>query len=282
MKTLIDVLGASAAFLESKGVPSPRLEAELLVAHALSITRVQVYLQFDRPLSESELESIRALVRRRGNRECFAHVVEQKEFFGRTFRVRSGVLVPRPDTETLVEVLIKQLPSDKPCFVADLGCGSGCIGLTIAAELPEARIYSVDLDPVAIEITKLNVELLNLKARVGVLRGRWLTPIPAGRPVDWVVSNPPYIPTADIETLEPEVRVNEPRTALDGGKDGLDAYRELVPLAAARAKVGVAVEVGWGQSAAVADLFRLAGLQGIVVCPDLGGTPRVVLGRTSF
>lgn len=279
MKPLVDVLGASTEFLRARGVPSPRLEAELLIGHALTLTRVQVYLQFDRPLLPPELESIRGLVRRRGNRECLAYVVGHKEFFGREFLVQPGVLVPRPDTETLIESLLAAIPLDAPCFVADIGSGSGCIGLTLAAERPEVRVYAVDPSEIAIACTRANVEAMGLKERVAVLRGQWLDPIPPQRAIDWVVSNPPYIPSGEIAQLEPEVRDFEPRLALDGGVDGLALYRKLIPLAAARARAGVAVEVGQGQAPIVADWMAEAGLVDVTTTTDLSGTPRVVLGK---
>lgn len=279
MKPLVDVLNASTEFLRGRGVPSPRLEVELLLAHALGLTRVQVYLQFDRPLHTEELDTIRALVKRRGNRECLAHIVGHKEFFGREFRVRPGVLVPRPDTETLIETMLSAISADTACFVADVGSGSGCIGLTLALERPLVRVYAVDASEPALAITRENVALLGLLDRVAVLRGNWLDPVPPARAIDWVVANPPYIPSRQIDDLEPEVREHEPRLALDGGDDGLSAYRILVPVAAKRARVGVAVEVGQGQAPAVVALFSAAGLVGVTTTNDLAGTPRVVLGR---
>ena len=278
MKALVDVLGASTEYLRARGVPTPRLEAELLLGHALGLTRVQVYLQFDRPLTDAELDSARDLVRRRGNRECFAHVVGHKEFFGREFVVPPGVLVPRPDTETLVETLLAVMAPETAFFVADAGSGSGCIGLTLAAERPLVRVYAVDPSEDALAATRANVEALNLKDRVAVLRGKWLDPIPKARPIDWVVSNPPYIPSGDIAALEPEVRDHEPRLALDGGTDGLDAYRTLLPEAARRARVGVAVEIGIGQAESVAAIFASTGLTKVAAHADLAGTPRVVIG----
>lgn len=280
MKPLVEVLNASTEYLRGRGVPSPRLEAELLIGHALGLTRVQVYLQFDRPLLPAELESIRGLVRRRGNRECLAYVVGHKEFFGREFLVQPGVLVPRPDTETLIESLLEAIPTDTPCLIADVGSGSGCIGLTLAAERPEARIYAIDPSEIALATTRANVEALGLKERVAVLRGLWLDPVPANRVIDWVVSNPPYIPSGEIEQLEPEVRDHEPRLALDGGADGLEIYRTLIPKAAARAQVGVAFEVGQGQAPKIAEWMAAAGLVDVTTSTDLGGTPRVVMGRT--
>lgn len=279
MKPLVEVLMSTAAYFKSRGIPSARLDAELLIGHALGLDRVQVYLAFDRPLLDEELEPIRALVRRRGNREPLAWIVGSREFYGRDFRVGPGVLVPRPDTETLIEALLPLLPLNEECFVADVGSGSGCIGLTLAAERPLLRLYAIDKAEAPLTFTRENVEALGLKDRVAVLRGSLLAPVPAARRIDWVVSNPPYIPSADIEGLAPEVRDQEPRLALDGGPDGLDVYRALVHQASARAQRGVAFEVGYGQAPEVAALVEAAGFPRVTLHADLGGVQRVVIGQ---
>lgn len=279
MKPLVEVLLATTEFFKARGIPSARLDAELLIGDALGLDRVKVYLAFDRPLVEAELEAIRGRVRRRANREPLAWIVGHKEFYGREFVVGPGVLVPRPDTETLVEALLPHLGDDDPLYVADVGCGSGCIGLTLAAERPGVRVYAIDLGEAPVRVTRQNVEALGLKERVAVLRGRDLEPVPATRPIDWLVSNPPYIPRAELDTLEPEVRDHEPRLALDGGPDGLEPYRVLAPAAGARARKGVAFEVGIHQAGAVAELVRAAGFPTVDVVADLGGVNRVVLGR---
>ncbi len=279
MKPLVEVLMSTAAYFKSRGIPSARLDAELLIGHALGLDRVQVYLAFDRPLLQEELEPIRVLVRRRGNREPLAWIVGSREFYGRDFRVGPGVLVPRPDTETLIEALLPLLPVNEECFVADVGSGSGCIGLTLAAERPLLRLYAIDKAEAPLTFTRENVEALGLKERVAVLRGSLLAPVPAARRIDWVVSNPPYIPSADIEGLAPEVRDQEPRLALDGGPDGLDVYRALVQEASARAQRGVAFEVGYGQAPEVAALVEAAGFARITLHADLGGVQRVVIGQ---
>lgn len=279
MKPLVEVLMSTAAYFKSRGIPSARLDAELLIGHALGLDRVQVYLAFDRPLLEEELEPIRTMVRRRGNREPLAWIVGKREFYGRDFRVGPGVLVPRPDTETLIEALLPLLPAEEELFVADVGSGSGCIGLTLAAERPKLRLYAIDKAEAPLTFTRENVEALGLKERVAVLRGSLLAPVPAARRIDWVVSNPPYIPTADLEGLAPEVRDQEPRLALDGGHDGLELYRALVVEAAARATRGVAFEVGYGQAPAVAALVEAAGFPRVTLHADLGGVQRVVIAQ---
>ncbi len=280
MITLVDVLQRTTTFFEGRGIPSARLDAQLLLGHVLGLDRVKLYLNFDRPMSEPELETIRGLVRRRGDREPLAWVLGEKEFYGRDFVVGPGVLVPRPDTETLVERMKAELatpPGDEPIYVADVGSGSGCIGITLALEEPRVRAYAIDASPEALEYTRRNIEKHGLKDRVAALHGRDLA-VPAARRIDWVVSNPPYIPAATIAELAPEVSRHEPKLALDGGADGLDMYRRLVPAAAKRATVGIAFEVGAGQGDAVAELLTGVGFPARVY-PDLGGVGRVVVGR---
>lgn len=277
--SLGDVLQRTRAWLQQRGVDSPRLDAELLVAHALSLPqRIQLYLQLDRPLTEDERAAIRGLVQRRGRREPVAWIIGSKGFHAIDLIVRPGVLVPRPDTETLVEAVLARTTTDGELFVADLGCGTGAVGLAIAHARPGLKLYATDLSPDALACTRDNVAALGMEKRVAVLEGDLLAPIPPHRPIDIVVSNPPYVATAVLAGLAPELREHEPRLALDGGADGLATYRRLVPAAARRARIGVLVEIGHDQGRAVADLFRRAGLREVRVLRDLGRRDRVVLG----
>lgn len=279
--TLVDVLRRTETFLRNKGVPSPRLEAELLLSKVLGLPRLQLYLAHDRPLTPGELDALRPLVARRGNREPMSWILGERGFHRIELAIEPGVLDPRPDTETLVEAALAEIPADSAdsVYVADVGCGSGAVGLAIAAARPSVRVYAVDLDDTALRVTKANVAKLGLGERVAVLKGDLLDPIPAKRPIDWVVSNPPYVPTREIAELEPEVRVHEPRLALDGGPDGLDVYRRLVPAAFQRARRGLLLEVGHDQAARVADLLRRAGFGDLRTARDLSGIERVVGGR---
>lgn len=281
MKALVEVLTSTTRYLKERGVSSPRLDAELLIGHVLGLDRVKVYLNFDRPLSAEELESLRLVVRRRGNREPLAWILGHHEFYGHEFRVDVGVLVPRPDTETLVQAALEWI-GPEPAFLADICCGSGCVGLAIALERPELKLFLTDLSAEALACSKSNVDRYQLAQRVAVLRGDLLAPVPGNRQVDWVISNPPYIATADLATLEPEVRDQEPRLALDGGKDGLDVYRRLVPAASKRARQGLLVEVGAGQAFAVKQMLEAAGMTEVETVRDLGGVERVVRGRAHF
>ncbi|MCB9687135.1 MAG: peptide chain release factor N(5)-glutamine methyltransferase [Alphaproteobacteria bacterium] len=278
---LVDILVRTEGFLRSKGITSPRLEAELLLAHVLKVQRLQLYLAHDRPMSTAELAELRPLVARRGRREPLSWILGHRGFHAIELVIRPGVLDPRPDTETLVEALLGEVPKDDPgpVYVADIGCGSGAVGLAIAHARPAVRLYAVDLDPNALAVTKENVATLGLTDRVGVLRGDLLDAIPANRPIHWVVSNPPYIPTGEIDGLMPEVSQHEPRRALDGGRDGLDVVRRLVTQASQRARTGLLMEIGHDQAGRAADLLRRAGFVDIRTWDDLQGIARVVGGR---
>lgn len=280
MPTIADILKKTESWFRERGVDSPRRQAQATIGLALGLDPLQVVLQHDKPLSDDELARIRPIVKRRAAREPWAYIEGSTGFHEYEFIVRPGVLCPRPDTETLVEAALAWIGKDdeNPTYIADVGCGSGCVGLTIAAQRPMVRLFATDLSDVALAVTRENAIALGIQARVAVLRGNLLDPIPASRPIDIVVSNPPYIPSADIEGLMPEVRDHEPRLALDGGPDGLDIYRILVPAAAKRARKAVLMEIGHDQGKAVAALFRAAGLFGVRVLKDLGGRDRVVVG----
>lgn len=279
MLTIKEVLLKSSDFFASKGIDSPRLDAELLMGHALRMSRIQIYMNFDKPLTEDELTCIRGFVKRRSNREPVAYIIEEKGFYKFDFTIVPGVLCPRPDTETIIEVANHWIPKDRDYFICDVGSGSGCIGLSLLLEHPNARLYATDISESALRCTKLNIKRHNLMTRAAPLKGPFLQPIPLERPIDLIVSNPPYIPTSEIEGLAPEVANHEPRLALDGGQDGLDCYRALIQQAAPRIRDGIIVEIGLGQESAVADLMKDAGLIDIELHNDLTDRVRIVSGR---
>lgn len=263
----------------SRGIESARLDAELCAAHALGLERIGLYLDLDRPLIESELAAIRTLVARRRKYEPMAYILGRKEFYGRTFVVNSDVLVPRPDTETLIERALELVPEgESGAQVLDLCTGSGIIGLTLAAERPNLRVDCTDVSEAALAICTQNAQTLGVADRVRVLRGDLFGAIGKDLRYHLITANPPYIATTAIRGLSPDIRDHEPVTALDGGEDGLVFYRRISKGAASHLAPGGAVllEIGEGQAEAVCHLFDNEGFKQIRVHKDLGGIGRVV------
>jgi release factor glutamine methyltransferase len=272
--TTLKVLDWTKEYLVSRGVENARLEAEWLLCAATGLDRVGLYLNFERPLNDDELAAYRVMVARRGKREPLQHILGTQEFCGLEFDVSPDVLIPRHDTETLVNEALARMPAAQS--VLDIGTGSGCIAVALACRLPDASVTAVDISAAALVVARRNA------VRNGVviefLHGSLLEPV-AGRHFDLIISNPPYIPSRDIETLESEVRDFDPRGALDGGADGLDVYRAMIPGAAALLNSGgwLLVEVGIGQAADVAQMFRTAGIYGEpIITRDGVGIERVV------
>ena len=276
-RTVLDVVRLSTTYLSEHGSDSARLDSELLVAHALGIERLGVYLQYDRPLADHDLDTIRTMLRRRGRGEPIAHLTGRREFYGRSFRVSPAVLIPRPETETLVERALKVAREQGgELRIADLGTGSGCLACTLAAELPGATVIASDLSAAALAVAAENAEALGVAGRVLFVEGGWTEGLVAD--LDLVVSNPPYVTSAEMDELPRDVAC-EPRLALDGGADGLDAYRDLLPAVAERAPgvCWVGLEVDSRRADAVAELSRgIWPAAAIVIVDDLSHRPRVV------
>ena len=275
--TVLEVIRWTAARFTERSLPTPRLDAEILVAHALALPRVQLYVQFDRPLTPGELADIRALIKRRQAGESVAYLVGKKEFWGIDFSVDARVLVPRPDTETLIEEARERLAGVESPRIVDVGTGSGAIALTLAKLFPAAAVVAVDLSPGALEVARANAERLGLA--VTFLEGDLDAPLAAHAPFSLIAANLPYIPSGEMATLPAEVK-SEPALALDGGADGLALVRRLVTTAPALLAPGGALvlEIGAGQAAATAELLGAAGLSDVRVRRDLGGIDRVVSG----
>ncbi|MBM76285.1 MAG: protein-(glutamine-N5) methyltransferase, release factor-specific [Proteobacteria bacterium] len=288
MPTVVEILKKTQIFFEKAKIPSPRLEAELIFCHILKTNRVGIYMKHDMPLKDAELGELRSLVVRRGKREPLAYILGSTGFYEDSFVVENGVLCPRPDTETVVNVALswipkldeKDLKNSGDLFIADIGCGTGCIGLSVIKQRTQTKLYAVDISPLAISCLRKNIELLNLKERVGVICGDLISAIPQNRPIDIVLSNPPYIPSQDINALEPEVALFEPRLALDGGPDGLSFYRRLIDEASSRARIGMIVEVGINQAQDVAQMFEQSKWEDVSIHKDLAGHERVVAAKS--
>lgn len=280
MITLVEAWKAARARLQAAGVDGPVIDARLLVEDAAGATRVDIITDPRRPLTEAQLATLDAHLARRERREPISHILGRKGFWKIMLQVNAHVLTPRPDTEVVVDMALRAFPEGRPFSVLDLGVGSGAILLAILAERPGAKGLGIDVSDEALAVARENAAHLGLAGRAALLRGDWTAGI-GGESFDLVVSNPPYIPTADIDGLEPEVRDHEPRLALDGGADGLDAYRLLAPEILRVLKPGgrFAVEIGFDQSVRVEALFRDAGALNVETTKDLALRDRVVMGE---
>jgi len=273
LKNVQEIITATASYFQKHGVESPRLNAELLLAHVLGKKRLDLYLEFDRPLGESELGPLRELMKRRAAGEPLQHLLGTAEFHGRSFLCDARALIPRQETEQLVELVLK-LPA--PGRILDAGVGSGVIALTLAAEWPEAAIDAVDISADALALAAANAARLGLVERVRFLHGDLFAALPA--PVaayDLIVANLPYIPAGEIAGLSREVR-RDPPAALDGGPDGGDIIRAFLAQAQAHLAAGatVALEIGAGQAEMLMEHLRLLGYKDIRATADYNGIKR--------
>ena len=277
--TLVQAWTAARKRLEAAGVEGPVIDARLLVEAAAEATRVDIIAEPQRPLTPAQEATLETLVARREQREPVSHILGRKGFWTIMLRVTGDVLTPRPDTETVVDLALKTFPVGSVFTLLDLGVGSGAIALAILSERPGGRGVGVDVSEAALAVARENVSLLGLEGRMSLERGDW-TEAQADEAYDLVVANPPYIPSADIAGLQPEVARFEPRLALDGGPDGLDAYRRLAPEILRVLKPGgrFLVEIGYDQSEAVEKLFKAAGAQDVATIKDLANKDRVVMG----
>ena len=278
--TLVQAWTQARRRLEAAGIEAPVIDARLLLEAATGATRADILTDPHRQLSAAETERLEGYLERRIAREPVSHILGRKGFWTVELKVTRDVLTPRPDTETLVDAVLKSLPADEPMRILDLGVGSGAILLALLAERPLWTGVGVDISGPALEVARENAALLKLDDRAVFSHGLWAEGQP-DHAFDAVVSNPPYIPTADIDTLDPEVSVHEPRLALDGGIDGLDAYRVLAPQVMRVLKPGgvFALEIGHDQGRAVEALMNLAKAGFCRVISDLGQRDRVVIGR---
>lgn len=279
--TPLRVLDWTTRRFEAAGVDSPRLSAQVLLAHALGCDRVGLYLQFDKPLGPDELGRYRELVRRRLAGEPVAYLVGTQEFWSISLAVDPRVLIPRRDSETVIEAVLAEVPDRAaPMTLADIGTGSGALALALARELPAARVVAIDFSADALAVAGENAARLGLADRIELRQGDLLAPLDGER-MDVLVANLPYVPSGDLAGLADEVK-KEPRGALDGGADGLDLVRRLVDGVAASLVPGglVALEHGFDQDAAVRALLDGAGgFEPARTRPDLAGRPRVTLAR---
>jgi release factor glutamine methyltransferase len=278
--TVAQARRAAADRLRERGFDTPDLDARLLVGHALGLDHAALIAQSARRLTAAETAALEASVARRLAREPVARILGTREFWSLALRITPDVLVPRPETETVVEAVLAVVERDRPLLFADLGVGSGAILLALLSELPMAFGIGTDRDPAALGVARDNAQRLALADRAGFVACDFGAALAGG--CDVVVSNPPYIPTSDIAALAADVRDHDPRAALDGGPDGLAAYRAIAADAARLLAPGgwLAVEIGVGQGDAVSGLLAARGLAVAgAPRPDLAGRPRVVMAR---
>ena len=279
--TVLDLLRWTTDYLAGRSIESARLDAECLLAHALGVERLRLYIDFDKPVSGSERDAFRALVRRRaGERVPVAQLVGRKEFWSMSLRVTRDVLAPRPETETLVTVALDLLPEPESLArVLDVGTGSGAVALAIARERPHAVVTATDLSQEALKIAQQNAEEFGMAERIRFLGGCLFEPV-RDEIFDLVVSNPPYLARSARATLAPEL-AHEPEEALFAGPDGMALLRPLVAEASAVLSrgAGFAVEIDPGQAGAVTALCERAGFTGIRLRRDLAGRARVISAR---
>lgn len=276
--TIASILTWTKQYFSEKGIDNPRLDAEVLLSHVLGKDRLYLYVNFDQPLSPTELDTFRAAVKQRAMRTPVAYIIGSKEFMGLDFAVSPAVLIPRPDTEILVEAAIGRLAQIESPQVLDIGTGSGAIIISVLTSLPAAQGTAIDISKEALAVACENAKTNNVISRLSLQQGDLFSPVLVKK-FDAVLSNPPYIPAEDIAGLEPEVR-REPNLALDGGKDGLDYYRRIIKEGPAYLNKGgfIALEVGEGQADAVA---RIADehhiLKAVEIIKDYSGIDRVVV-----
>jgi release factor glutamine methyltransferase len=290
--TVLEVIQLSTDFLTKKGVESPRLQAELLLSHVLRMPRMQLYLNFQRQLTSAEQDLLRELVKRRGAREPLQHITGSVSFCGLELEVNRDVLIPRPETELLAEqgwlflkALVNHETSSKSneavLNALDFGTGTGALAIALAAHCPTARVTALDLSAKALEVARKNAARHNVAGRLDFVLGNGLPALPRESRFDLIAANPPYIPTATIDQLEPEVRDYDPRDALDGGPDGLMFYRQLAaqagPLLKPEGKF--MAEFGDGQETEIAELFRQQNWIVDRVVNDYTQRPRILIAR---
>ena len=283
-KTVRDLIKVTAGYFEEKGVESARLNAERLLADVLGFSRMDLFLQADRPVFGDELDRYRDLVRRRALGEPLQTIIGMTEFYSRPFKVLPGVFIPRPETEHLVEAATKLLAPEDHRLLApvalEVGCGTGIISISLACEIPQLVMHASDINPAAIELAERNARSLEVESRVNFHPGSRFDPFPAqllGK-VDLLVSNPPYVRRDEIDGLSVEVAKHDPREALDGGPDGLVFYRALAKDMSRWVRPGghIIVEIGDDQAEDVSKIFEASGGTDIQVIKDYSDRDRVV------
>jgi len=275
---LSDVLTEATAFLKSKEISDPRLNAERMLAHVLQISRIELYLQFDRPLNQSEREQYKDFLRRRAAHEPLQYILGETEFMSLPFRITPDVLIPRPETEVLVELVLEDAKTEPVQTILDIGTGSGCIAVSLAANLSDVQITAADVSRKALEVASQNARLNGVQDRVQFTEGDIQSGLDLESRFDVVVSNPPYIALNEWDKLDPEIREHEPRMALCDESDGLKFYKMMADQSESFLERGgkIYLEVGDTQSEEVLKILNEAGFSNAQSYPDLNQIHRVV------
>ena len=278
MLTVLEIIKRTTEFFSKRGVESARLNAELLIGHALGLKRMQLYLQFERPLTETELEKIRPFVKRRGNREPLQYILGEAEFCGLKLKVDPRALIPRPETEYLVELLAGKL-TEPPRSVLDLGTGTGALALALAARYPDAAVTAVEKSPEALALARENTEVFKLTERVRLLASDWFSALAAEERFQLIVANPPYLTEAEVQEATTEVKEHEPLSALLSASEGRADLEHIIAHARSFLAEGglLACETGIAQHAQLLALAKQAGYARTESLQDLTGRDRYLL-----
>ena len=284
--TVLEAIQRSTEFLARKGVDSPRLQAELLLAHLLKQPRMRLYLDFERALTPAQIDGLRELIKRRGQREPLQHIMGSTSFCGLEIAVSRDVLIPRPETELLAErgwTFLSQLSTlnSRPSTALDFGTGTGCLAIALACKCPAAEVYAIDISPEALALAHQNAARHGLAERIRFLQGDGFAALPEGARFDLIISNPPYIPSGDIASLQPEVRDYDPPRALDGGPDGLNYGRHLATESAPflRPHGFLMLEFGDGQAESLRQIFEEQKWVVEAIQEDYAHQPRIMVAQ---
>jgi len=282
MLTVLEALNGASDYLQNKGIKSSRLNAELLLSHILNCKRLELYLSFDRPLQKSEIDSYRELLKRRSTFEPLQYIIGKVEFYGLEFEVNQSVLIPRPETELLVEAVIESVAKDENINILDIGSGSGNISIALAKNIPSCTVVGIDISEEAIETSTRNAKLNGVESQLMFVKKNILNGIEINEnSFDVVVSNPPYVSVADFVNLDPELRLYEPQIALTDEIDGLSFYRNISVLSRSLLKNNgkLFFEIGAGQSDAVKKILIDSDYKNIVIIKDYSDIERVIIGE---
>jgi release factor glutamine methyltransferase len=282
MITILEAINLSSQYLEQKGIESPRMNAELLLAHIIQCKRLDLYLSYDKPLSDEEVDKYREFIRRRGIFEPLQYITGEVEFFGMEFKVTPEVLIPRPETEILVETVLNNYSKEKELSILDIGCGSGIIGISLAKNLPSALVICTDISEPALKFTKENAIKHCVTNKVKIINHNILNETLYNFPeIDIIVSNPPYVSKTDYTTLQKEIKDYEPRIAVTDEGDGYTFFKAITLKSSDKLKSGgnLFFEIAQGQSNRVKNILEENKFSNIKTIKDYQNIDRVIFGE---